>query len=320
MQYLIVGYGNIGHKRAAVLGKKCVATVDIDPKVDSDFKDSKKVPQSIIDSIDAVNIAVPRSPKLELVEYWLNKKKHVIVEKPLILSPSDLTRLKKIASKNNVIWYTAYNIRFEPNIVRIKKLIDSDFLGKMYHGYFEYSYGNSKQLVNTWRNAGYGALDEIGCHLIDFATFFFGYKFSDFELVGSANIELKAHDYFIVKTKDNKILIKFNWLSWKNVFKIDLYGEKGSLHMDSLCKWGKSELITRKRILPAGVPLENKYQSIGPDQSWKTDFKFFENLVKLKKTSEKIDTFESNVLYSLAKGIYPNLTPSKIYEKLREDQ
>ena len=38
MKYLIVGYGNIGHKRKAALGKNFIKTFDPNPQVDSDYR------------------------------------------------------------------------------------------------------------------------------------------------------------------------------------------------------------------------------------------------------------------------------------------
>ena len=51
MRYLIVGYGNIGHKRKDALGKKCIATADPIPKAEADFKNYKDVPIDIFEAM-----------------------------------------------------------------------------------------------------------------------------------------------------------------------------------------------------------------------------------------------------------------------------
>lgn len=317
MRYLIVGYGNVGHKRHAALGKKCVATVDPDPKQKANFRDSSEVPDRITNKIDVVNIAVPKQPKLDLVRFWLEKGKHVVVEKPLVMTPAQAKALARIARKNKAIWYTAYNHRFEPNIARIKQIIDQGSLGKLYHAKVEYSFGNIRELLGTWRETGYGTLDETGCHLIDLANYFFGYGKRDFTNIIARKVESSTFDYCIFGTKDKKVLMEASWVTWKNVFKIEIYGERGSLHMNGLCKWGESELLIRKRVLPAGVPFEKRIVERGPDPTWKKDIAYFELLITRSKTSFETDILSNEALCSIVHGIDPRLSSNKIYEKLR---
>ena len=46
---------------------------------------------------------------------------------------------------------------------------------------------------------------------------------------------------------------------WKNTLRCDIIGTKGSLHLNSLCKWGPSVLKLRKRVFPSGKPIEKKF-------------------------------------------------------------
>ena len=43
---------------------------------------------------------------------------------------------------------------------------------------------------------------------------------------------------------------------------------KGSLHINSLCKWSKSKLIIRKRKLPSGKPKEKIINYKKGDPTW----------------------------------------------------
>ena len=120
MRYIIIGYGNIGKKRQNALGIKCVTTVD--PYVeDADYKDYKNVP---LESFDTAVLATPPEEKIEIVRYLLSNKKHVLSEKPLpFRNKKELDGVKSLAEGNNVIWYTSYNHRFEPLIIKLKKFI-----------------------------------------------------------------------------------------------------------------------------------------------------------------------------------------------------
>ena len=42
-------------------------------------------------------------------------------------------------------------------------------------------------------------------------------------------------------------------------FEMRYYRNKGSLHLNSLCKWGPSVLKLRKRVFPSGKPIEKKF-------------------------------------------------------------
>lgn len=316
MKYLIVGYGNIGHKREKTLGNKCLATVDPDPKQKANYKLSSTVPTKILNKIGAVVIATPRQPKLALVEYWLMKGKNVLVEKPLILTPQKAKLFSVIAKKNKVIWYTGYNHHFEENIQRLQKFIMQRKIGKLYHARMEYSFGNIKELIGAWRETGYGDLDEVGCHLIDFAGMLFGYKGSNFKSVSLRKIESKVFDQCIFSTTDNKIIFEAGWTTWKNVFKIDIYGSLGSLHLEGLRKWGPSKLIYRQRVFPAGVPKEKIFIEKGTDTTWQKDINYFEKMVKTHMTSIDSDIENTKALVSIALSDNPK-DRNIVYQKLQ---
>lgn len=317
--YLIVGYGNIGHKRHTVLGDRCIATVDPNTNSGATYKNVSEIPEKIIKDVDAVVITIPRFQKLAAVRYWLSLKKNVLVEKPFIITQSEARSLNTIAEKNQVIWYTAYNYRFEPNILKIKKLIERGFLGKLYNARMVYGFGNVQQLVGTWRDQGSGALEEIGCHLVDFAQFLFGYKPGSFEVLSLRNVEAKSWDHCLLSTKDRLVLMEASWIIWKNSFVIEIFGEHGSLHMDGLCKWGESTLIVRKRVLPAGVPDEKKYvdSGKGSDPTWKQDVLFFESQVKAGKNSCSHDLEMSQALILLLTQFDKKLTRKGAFRLLR---
>ena len=87
---------------------------------------------------------------------------------------------------------------------------------------------------------------------------------------------------------------------WKNTLKCDIVGSKGSLHLDSLCKWGPSKLIIRKRKLPSGPPKEKKHIICKKDPTWELEHKFFFELIRLKrKTNLTKDIWINKTLKSL---------------------
>lgn len=297
MRYLIVGYGNIGHKRAVVLGKRCVATVDPNPKMGADYKNINDVPPNIF---DVAVLTIPQQLKYEFTEHFLRASKHVLVEKPLIITDKQGKHLSNLARKNKAIWYTSYNHRFETNIVKIQKLLKQEFLGPLYHARFVYSFGNIKERLGTWRETEFSVMEEIVPHQIDFVMNFFGYKGKDFETLIARKVESKIFDHWMVATTDRKVVIECGAVTWKNIFSIDIYGERGSVHMNGLRKWNGSELIIRKRVLPSGVPKETRTFDSGPDITWKKDFAYFEKIIHSRKNSLENDLQMSIALSKLS--------------------
>jgi len=107
---------------------QAVATVD-PVQSEARYRSVTDVP---LDAYDAALVCTPDEAKSELLEYLLAHGKHVLVEKPL-LTPDDvvLERLAAVAQEKAVACYTAYNHRFEPHFVRMKRLIDSGELGRL---------------------------------------------------------------------------------------------------------------------------------------------------------------------------------------------
>lgn len=296
MRYLIVGLGNIGKKRANVLGKKLVATVDPNPKVNAVYKNINDVPLKIFDT--AV-LTVPQQSKTELVKYFLSKGKHVLVEKPLIINEKEYKTLNQLAARNNLLIQTSYNHRFESNIKKFTKLLDDKFVGKIYHGRFIYSFGNIQDRIGTWREKKYSVLEEIAPHLLDIILNHLDYSGKDFATITARKEESKIFDHWLFTTTDYKIIIETNSITWKNTFLLELFGSLGSIHLSGLQKWEGSELITRKRVFPSGKPIEKKFSKKGLDNSWKEDFREFEKNVKLNRNSLANDLEISKALANI---------------------
>ena len=282
MKTLIVGLGNQGLKRKKHLDKDFVGSVDPFNKK-ADYKNIKNVDLSLYNS---VLLCVPDSEKLELIRYCLKNRKHVLVEKPLYLKSTDLKEIYKISKKNNTVLYTAYNHRFEPHFKNVKNFLDNNSLGRFY--FLKMFYGNgTSQLVkkSNWKDRKMGVISDLGSHLLDTTDFFLDFRPKNFELVSKNYFENKSPDHavFIHKTRSTLIHLEVSLCKWRNSFRCDLVFEKGSLHIDSLCKWGPSKLTIRKRKFPSGKPHEINKIIICDDPTWIKEYKFFKKLIHKKQ-------------------------------------
>ena len=130
MRVAIVGLGIQGKKRLAISGADAVVTVD-PCHSQAQYRAVEDVP---LEHYDAALVCTPDGAKLPLLRYLLDHGKHVLVEKPLLGDhPEDLERLTELAQRRGAVCYTAYNHRFEPHFVNLKKILDSGRLGKIYN-------------------------------------------------------------------------------------------------------------------------------------------------------------------------------------------
>ena len=267
-----------GAKRHRAAGENVVATVDPVAKA-CNFKDVRDVP---LGDFDAAILCIPDGPKVTLIEYLLSNKKHVLIEKPLFSeSDADLQALANLAEVNDVVCYTAYNHRFEPHFLRMRELIQARSLGTIYSLRMFYGNGTARLVRNSeWRDQGAGVLPDLGSHLLDTLRFWFGDNFdADFEIRGAYKHENKSFDHVVIGSSNGlAIQLEMTMLSWRNHFTCDVLAEKGSAHIESLCKWGPSTFIHRTRILPSGRPPEETETLEQSDPTWDLEYDHFINL------------------------------------------
>ena len=283
MRVVVAGMGIQGNKRLAIAGQEAVATVD--PVRGGAFRDGlghhRDVREIPLDRYDAVLACTPDEAKIELLSYLLGHGKHVLVEKPLFAGDNaDLERLRALARANNVVCYTAYNHRFEPHFVRMKRVIESGVLGTVYSVRMFYGNGTARLVrESVWRDQGSGVLPDLGSHLLDTILFWFGQPDAPFRVFSANRFENRAFDHMAFGAQGHPVLqMELSLLSWRNHFYCDVQAEKGSAHIASLCKWGPSSFVLRDRKLPSGRPDEEEVTLVQPDPTWRLEYDHFKGL------------------------------------------
>lgn len=224
MRVLVIGCkGNQGKKRMATI--QGAVGVDI----------GDQWPE-----FDAACVCVPDNLKLEMCRRLVMAGKHVLVEKPLNGSMRELADL--ICSKTV---YTAYNFRFEPAVQWVKHRIAE--MGKFYYMRGFLANGTVKSIRESWRDEGIvgGVIGNVAVHLIDLAGYLVGRPAGPWSLYQGHRYENRNYDH--VEFGCENFSFAAGYLSWRNTFQLDLVFEKGSLHVDCLCKFGPSTATVRYR-------------------------------------------------------------------------
>jgi predicted dehydrogenase len=277
MRVVIVGLGVQGRKRRAIAGAEAVASVD-HVNSEADYRNLTDVPLA---DYDAAVICTPDDAKLELLTYLLERGKHVLVEKPLVATDTAvLEHLAVLARSHRAVCYTAYNHRFEPHFIRMKEVIESGVLGRIYLCRMFYGNGTARDVRNSpWRDRGAGVLPDLGSHLLDTALFWFGQIDAHFTVWSADRFENRAYDHLTFGARGAPVLeMEITLVSWRNHFTADVYGERGSAHIESLCKWGPSTFVRRTRVLPSGRPPEEAITLVQADPTWAAEYEHFKRL------------------------------------------
>lgn len=124
------------------------------------------------EDIDIINICTPNHLHKEQVLQALAAGKYVYCDKPLTTNAAEAREIQQAAIAAGRTHGMAFHMRFIPAIMRAKQLINSGFLGRVYHfraAYYHAGYTDPDRPV-SWRlttEAGGGALSDLGSHIID---------------------------------------------------------------------------------------------------------------------------------------------------------
>ncbi len=278
MRIVVIGLGTQGRKRVRVAGDDVVATVD--PSVDDAlFGDIRDVP---VDHYDAALVCTPDALKVPIIQYLLARGKHVLVEKPLLLTPVEHADLETLRAAFDGACYTAYNHRFEPHLVRVRELIREQRIGRIYTLSMFYGNGTARDVRQSpWRDQGDGVVSDLASHQFDLLDFWFGRDAQPLalqpEILWWERFENAACDAYAMRVQADGAIAQLEGtlLSWRNTFRLDIVGERGSIHVDGLCKWGPSTLTIRDRILPSGRPPEQEFVLEQADPTWLAEYQHF---------------------------------------------
>ena len=157
--------GNRTHEKAVAFAEKYGIE-----KVYDDFNDMFTDPD-----IDIIYITTPHNTHIDFMKKAIENKKHILVEKSITLNSDELSKAVKLARKNGVVIGEAMTIYHMPIFKKLKKILDSDELGRVNlitanFGSFK-PYDMSNRFFN--RNLAGGAMLDIGVYALSFVRYFF---------------------------------------------------------------------------------------------------------------------------------------------------
>lgn len=134
--------------------------------------------QTLLDDpeVDAVYLPLANHEHAEWTLRAIEHGKHVLCEKPMALTVSDIEAIKSAALRHNVTVMEGFMYRFHPQHARVQELIASGMIGEVRSVRSSYSFmmrpARIYRLAESVENGG-GAMWDIGCYAIHSARMFF---------------------------------------------------------------------------------------------------------------------------------------------------
>lgn len=127
-------------------------------------------------AVDVISVTAPNGLHREMALAALQAGKHVWCEKPMALTMEDARAMEAAARASGRKTQLGYNYLANPAISHAARLLAEGAIGRLVHirGWVDEDYQADPDLPWTWRatlrDAGLGALGDIGCHLISLMT------------------------------------------------------------------------------------------------------------------------------------------------------
>ena len=209
IKFVVIGCGHIGKRHAEMISRneesELVALIDVKKKEELNI-DSYNVPffhslsEFLISGIevDVINIASPNGFHTEQALASLDSGSHIVIEKPIALTKQDAEKVIFCALRNHKHVFAVMQNRYSPPSEWIKKLVDSEKLGKIHMVQMNCYWNRDDRYYKA--DSWHGTMDLDGgtlftqfSHFIDIMYWLFG----DID-----NIQTKFNDFNHAKLTD----------------------------------------------------------------------------------------------------------------------
>lgn len=299
----IVGAGRVGAIRAASICRsdKAFLAAVLDP----DRARAKKLADgtsaivtdelsSIVkrSDIHAVVVSTPTKYHFEVVIQALKAGKHVLCEKPLGRTVTEVHSMWEVARRSSRVLKTGFNYRHMAHVRKARGLLDEHALGPLYFLRCRYGHGGRPGYEKEWCTdaelSGGGVLLEQGIHIFDLVRYLLGEP---------SRLTAQAARYFwsfptvedngfcLLETEQGQTAqIHISWTQWVNIFELELFGADGFLRLEGRdSHYGPQRLIWGKRQPDHSRPEQVIFDFPVSDNCWDLEWQEFCSAIEQKR-------------------------------------
>lgn len=263
-RFAVIGCGRMGKRRAVTVTEH--PDTELVVVIDQDQDSARMLAQQYgcahgtdvqvalhNPDIDCFIVSLPNKSHVEIVVPALKARKHVFCEKPLARNPNEAWMMVEAAREAGVTLTTGSNMRFFPNVIKAKELLEKGHIGEtlFLRGWIGHKGWN---LNDSWFSdaelAGGGTFLDNGIHLMDLTRYFLGEMVSCSGMVQTNLWPVQPLEDFgvgIFRSQEGKLAtIQASWTDWNGYAYLEIYGAMGYLQIDSRGKACKTVLGDRE--------------------------------------------------------------------------
>lgn len=214
------------------------------------------------DSVDIVGVFTPHHLHTEEILAAAKARKHMIIEKPVVLNLDDLRAVRAAVKEAGVKTIVGFVLRWNPLIEMIRRNIDDGHLGKIIFAQADYLHGLiDKPYTKPWhyrRDIGGSSLLLAGCHAVDAVRYLVGRPVVEVQAYNTSQarqFEYPGTEILLMKFDDGSLGKTASCLECKGpyVFDVQVYGTDGTFRNNQFygnIMQGQSHFATVPTILP----------------------------------------------------------------------
>lgn len=289
----VIGCGKIGTRRAQTAAERgdivrIVVDIELDRARDLAHglgaRSSADWGDALVPDVDVVVISTVNSAVAEIAVSALRAGKHVLCEKPMGRNGGEARTIAAAVRESGRLLKVGFNHRYHPGMIHARQLATSGEIGACLLVRATYGHGGRPGYEKEWRGdparAGGGELLDQGVHVIDLCRWFLG------DFVEAAGMlatmawpvePLEDNGFALLRTAKNQVAtIHTSWTQWRNLFRFEVFGNKGYLIVNGLGgTYGPEELVLGVRDPESRPPTETRWSYAGPDTSWRDEWADF---------------------------------------------
>jgi predicted dehydrogenase len=192
--------------------------------------------------IDIVDVCTPTNTHAKYAISSMEAGKHVFVEKPIALSLKDADEMIRSAKKNNVKFMVGHVLRFFPEYMKMKEIVDQGMIGEpVIARAFR---GGPIPEWSPWfldKNQSGGVAIDLAIHDVDFLMWVFNQRVERVyaKVERLVHRDVTAEDYALINLRFENggiALVEANWALPKQfpfTMKLEIDGTKGMIMSDN---------------------------------------------------------------------------------------